>query len=284
MKRVLKWVGVVLGAVIVGLLGWIYGASEFELRRRWDVAAEPIAVAADSAMLVAGERIARTRGCTGCHAEQLAGKVFFDEPGIARIVAPNLTRVAAAASDAELARAIRHGIRADGRALVGMPSDMFFHLSDADVGAVIAYIRSLPLIDDTLPRRQVRFLGRLGLVLGEYQMTPRLIDHSLPRLGDSPAAIGERRGEYLARTSCPECHGADFEGGSVSEQGRTPPLAGMVGYSEEEFVALVRGGKAKGGRTLGLMATVATGRLRHYSDEDLREIHRFLSSYRPVAP
>jgi cytochrome c553 len=284
MRRVLKWLAGTLAILVMAALAWIYGASERELRRRWPVAAEPIAVINDSASMAAGEIVARTRGCTGCHGEQLEGKVFFDEPRVARLVPPNLTRVAGSASDADLARMIRHGIRPDGRALVAMPSEMFSHLSDADVAALIGFIRSRPVVEDTLPEREVRFLGRLGLVLGQFQTAPQLIDHSAPRLGDAPEALTTRRGEYLARTTCPECHGSKLEGAANPGGSRTPSLAGAFAYSEDEFVDLVRHEKVKGGRPLELMASVLRGRLRYYSDDDLRAIHRFLMSYRPPGP
>ena len=281
MKRVLKWLAGTLAVLVLAALAWIYGASELELRRAWPVAAEPIPVVTDSATVAEGEVIARTRGCTGCHGEQLEGAALFDEPWIARLVPPNLTQVAASTSDADLARMIRHGVRPDGRALVAMPSEMFYHLSDADVAMLIAYIRTRPVVENSLPGREVRLLGRLGLVLGQYQTSPQLIDHSAARLGDSPEALTTRRGEYLARTTCPECHGAHLEGTGTSDQPGAPSLAGAFGYTEDEFIELVRNEKVKGGRRLDLMADVLRGRLRYYPDEDLRALHRFLKDYRP---
>ncbi len=40
--------------------------------------------------------------------------MLIDEPGIGRIVAPNLTRFVPMYSDAELVRLIRHGVKKDG--------------------------------------------------------------------------------------------------------------------------------------------------------------------------
>jgi mono/diheme cytochrome c family protein len=161
---------------------------------------------------------------------------------------------------------------------------MFYHLSDADVAALIAYIRSRPVVSNTLPGRKVRFLGRLGLVLGQYQTAPQLVDHSAPRLGDSPEALTTRRGEYVARTTCPECHGANLEGTGNSERPGPPSLAGAFGYTEDEFIDLVRLEKVKGGRTLALMGEILRGRLRHFPDSDLRALHQFLKDYRPPGP
>jgi hypothetical protein len=56
----------------------------------------------------------RARGCIGCHGTALEGRVFVDEPWLARVVAPDPTRIAREYSDAELERAIRRGVRRDG--------------------------------------------------------------------------------------------------------------------------------------------------------------------------
>lgn len=65
------------------------------------------------------------------------GRVFLDEPAIGRFVASNLTRgkggVGASYTDDDWVRAIRHGVGPDGKALLIMPSQEFFNLSDADV-------------------------------------------------------------------------------------------------------------------------------------------------------
>lgn len=92
--------------------------------------------------------------------EKLQGSLFFDEPRVARIVAPNLTRVLPTYSDAELARVLIHGVNRDGRSVLAMPSAMFYHLSDRDLGAIIAHLRSAPvveLMDDVARERFVHF-------------------------------------------------------------------------------------------------------------------------------
>jgi acetylornithine deacetylase/succinyl-diaminopimelate desuccinylase-like protein len=60
--------------------------------------------------------------------------VFFDQPMLARLVAPNVVRAIKGYSDAELARLLRHGVRPDGRGVAVMPSSTFYHLDDADLG------------------------------------------------------------------------------------------------------------------------------------------------------
>ena len=42
-------------------------------------------------------------------------------------------------SDGEIIRAIREGVHKTGRSLIIMPSEVFRHLSDVDVQAIVAY-------------------------------------------------------------------------------------------------------------------------------------------------
>ena len=50
-------------------------------------------------------RRARTLGCLDCHGEGLRGKKFVEIPQVVTMYAPNITRVAARATDEQLARA-----------------------------------------------------------------------------------------------------------------------------------------------------------------------------------
>jgi cytochrome c553 len=106
MKRAVRITGYILGG-LVGLLvlaaAGVYTASEATIRRTYDVPLASLVVPQDAADIVEGERLARIRGCFGgCHGTTLEGRVFFDEPGVATIPAPNLTRVVREYSDAEL--------------------------------------------------------------------------------------------------------------------------------------------------------------------------------------
>ena len=159
-------------------------------------------------------------------------------------------------------RAIRHGIGIDGRALVLMPSEMYFDLSDKDLGRIVAWLRSLPGGQDRLPSRSLR-LARLFFVTKRFQPAYAYVPPGRTRLQPPQQGDTLHIGEYLARTSCPECHGMDLMG----DGGSTPSLAIVAGYSAEEFDTFVRTGLAKGGRELELMSDVARSRLSHLNDE-----------------
>jgi len=152
-KRVLKWIGITLGPLVILACIAIYGVSEYRLRQTFAIAATPIAVPTDSAAIAAGRHIFETRGCEGCHGPGLSGKVFFDEPWLARLIAPNVPKAIRGYSDPELARLLRHGVRPNGHGVAVMPSSMFYHLDDQDLGALIAYLRTVPEQAGQLLRR-----------------------------------------------------------------------------------------------------------------------------------
>jgi mono/diheme cytochrome c family protein len=274
MRRGLRWVGYGVGGIVALAAiayGTIYVMSEQLLSRRYDLPAIAISIPTDSASRVEGERLAWLRGCHGCHGEKLQGSLFFDEPRVARIVAPNLTRILPAYSDAELARVLIHGVKPDGRSVVAMPSMMFYHLSDRDLGAIIAHLRSAPAVDHDPGQREVRILGRLGLVTKQFIPEAATIDHSAPRLGNLHDTSHVAHGEYLARTICSECHGPALRG-----ETRTPALAQALGYSREEFGKLLRTGVPRDGRDLELMDDVARSRFVHFRDDEIDDVYAFL--------
>src|SRR5205809_5205101 len=119
MRRLLRWAGYGLAGLIVLILvgvGAVWLVSSQELNR--ELAPKPDRVAAPTpAQLADSERQGRVLGCFSCHGSGLRGNKMFDEPNVGTIWAPNLTHVAARASDEQLARAIRQGIGVDGRPL-----------------------------------------------------------------------------------------------------------------------------------------------------------------------
>jgi hypothetical protein len=145
MRRVLKVLGYI-GLTLVGIVTVAYAVlfvtSEVKVRRRYSVTPTSVVVPSDSASIAEGQRLARIRGCTGCHGARAQGDTFIDSWVMAHVVAPNLTRAVRQYTTPELVGIIRHGVRPDGKSALGMPSGMFFALTDRDLGAIIAYLRS----------------------------------------------------------------------------------------------------------------------------------------------
>ncbi len=256
--------------------GAVYAMSEIHLR---DVA-EPRpfehTIPTDSGSIERGRYIARTRGCFGCHGQRLEGKDFseqWDWP--ARAVAPNLSRYAREHDAATIAAAIRQGIGASGKGLVSMPSYNFTRLSNADTAALIAFLRSTPVVDSELPGPELGWIARLDLALGRETSYAHWVQHVPERrlVSESERA----HGEYLAMTMCNECHGLDLRGYDFN--GSLAPDLAIVGAIElTEFERIIRTGRGLGERHLGLMSLVAPDRYSVLTDQDVHALHLYLSS------
>jgi mono/diheme cytochrome c family protein len=265
--------------VFVAAVGTIYTLSSRIINARHPFRDHPLLVPSDSGSLAYGERLTRIR-CVGCHGDSLKGKVFFDEPMIARLVAPNVPAKLPTLSDAEFAGFLRSGVRKDGTSPFVMPPPGFYHISDADLGALIAHLRSLPVRDDSLPPNSYRLMGRLGIILGEFNTAVAEYDTTMERVGDDPTSATTRQGEYLARLICTECHGLLLTGDSATP---SPSLAIAAGYSPEEFVTLLRTGTPRDSTTrLGLMAQTARGSLSHLTDAEIGAIWSYLYTLPPT--
>ena len=223
--------------------------------------AAPAASDPEAEILAWGQHVLETRGCHHCHGEDLGGGVFADAMPVMRIVASNLTSggVGAVYSDVDYVRAIRHGLRPDGKPLKLMPSYEYYYLSDADVGAVIAYLRSLPAVTRQLPASEVGPVGRALLVTEKLPLlAAEMIDHEGPRPPAPPKGATVEYGEYLAK-ACTGCHGFTFSGGTIPVVPPEWPPAlnitpdtdtGIGRWTREQFLAAVTEGKRPDGAML----------------------------------
>jgi mono/diheme cytochrome c family protein len=279
MRKMVRWAVYVAGSLIVlALIGgaavWVMGGQKLAAHG----AGKPDHLAMPTpAQLADADRQLHVLRCAGCHEEGLRGSLFFDEPNVATIYAPNLTEVAAHATDEQLARAIRQGIGIDGRALVIMPSATFARLDDSEVAALISAIRALPKVGGATPRRRVGFLGRLGLVTGKFHTVPEQVADYAAR---QPIDLGPqyRRGRHIAASNCAECHGPDLGGGEAEPGLDAPDLTIAGAYDADSFKALIRTGVPPGGRKLKMMGEVAKDDLSRMSDAEIADLHAYLQA------
>ena len=276
MKGMLRWLRIgllslLLIVVVVGAV--VYLLSERVLHRTYTEPRVDILVPGDSASVTEGHRLAMVRGCSGgCHGAGIEGGVFVDNLFLARLIAPNLTTAVRRYSNSDLARIIRRGVRPDGSSVIGMPSEMFSGLTDADLGKILAYLHSVPPQSGPAPERRLGPIARVGLVAGKFRPAAELV-HRADLLSGSWASQADSTapGAYLARTSCTECHGLDLRGGDPA-----PDLRIAAGYSFEAFRGLMRRGKALGNLELPLMSPVARQRFSHLTEQELRDLYTFL--------
>jgi hypothetical protein len=97
-----------------------------------------------------------------------------------------------------------------------MPSTEFYYLSDEDLGAVIAFIKSVEPVDNELPASEISFTGRIVMTLvKDITFIPaELIPHNAPRPAAPEPGITPEYGEYLTY-SCKVCHGLTMSGGPI---------------------------------------------------------------------
>jgi mono/diheme cytochrome c family protein len=266
----------ILGAAGVLLL---FGASEYVFRQTYSVTPETVK-AGGASQVGEGRRLAKLYGCTSCHGADYRGLRYNDDPSLVKNHAPNLTLVAAKASDAELAQAIRQGVSPrDGRSLWGMPSATFSTITDSELAAVLGHLRSLPVGGSSMrgnsPGVRARIAALRGLFSdgpGTQRSAPALIAAARKK---PPVDLGPRfaRGRHIAATVCSECHGSDL-GGDVVEGGPDLMIAGA--YSLEDFRRLMRTGVPPGGRDIGLMAETAREDLKVFTEGEIEALHAYL--------
>lgn len=302
-----------LALVVVLAAGGLSGVALTRWDRTFDAPYPSIEASDDPAVIEYGRYLVYgPMHCAYCHTPKsqhaaldagemlplIGGYTVAIPPG--RFHMPNLTPDPETGigrrTDAELARVLRHGVRADGR--VAMPFMEFQQMSDADLTAVISYLRSQPPVRNAVPEHELTLLGKtiLATMLGPKGPA------STPPAASPPVAPTLERGRYLAHVAgqCFSCHtdrnlmdgsfiGPAFAGGHpfpstddpsvvyVSTNLTPDPETGALsGWSEDQFVARFRAGPVLSGSSMpwGAFARVA--------EDDLRAIYRYLNSLDPV--
>ncbi|MCT8162027.1 cytochrome c [Pseudoruegeria sp. SHC-113] len=240
-------------------------------------------------------------GCGNCHTpfgaegpdmgKELAGRLV-EQNEMFTAVAPNITPAGRIAdwSDAELARAIREGIRPDG-SLIGppMPYAMYRGLGDEDLAAIVAFLRSLPAVENEVPASTYNI--PLPPAYG-----PPVESVSAPAKGETV-----EYGAYLAGpvAHCMECHtplgpqgplletdlgrgGFEFHGpwGTSVASNITSHEDGLAGYSDDEMKAMITKGMRPDGNPM--MPPMPYGYLAQMDETDLNAIVLYLRSLPPL--
>jgi len=233
-------------------------------------------IARPSDIKVAGtpEQVARGKylaeaisGCADCHSDtdgtrfaspikpggHFKGKKFPKEAGLpGEFSAPNLTSDAETGigriSDGALIRAIREGIGHDGRVLFPiMPYPEYKSMSDGDVQAIVAYLRTLRAVSNPLPPSKIMFPVNLFI---------KWVPQPAGKVAEPDRNNPVEYGRYLAAIAgCKFCHtptsgneldtarlfggGHEFASGeykAVSANLTPDPETGIGRWSEEEFL------------------------------------------------
>jgi len=283
--RALKYVLILFAALLALLVlavSFVNRSVAARLGQVYQVPLEPIMVPADPATLERGRHLVSTIFfCQECHGEDLAGKPHFSDPLGGTVSARNLTAGAGGIGgefdDADWVRAIRHGVDQDGRPLIEMPSNTYYYIGDADLGAIIAFLKSLPPVDNVLPERDLGLFYQLVILSDQSLIPAEVIDHTAPRPPAPEPGVNAQYGKYLA-TACTICHGADLSGRSAAGAGLDLTGQGdLAKWSEADFIHALRTGERPTGEDLvpQLMPWKRVGKL---TDDELRAIWLYLQT------
>ena len=241
-------------------------------------------------------------GCGNCHTPNgptgkvanmaLAGGLMEDNKAF-RAVAANITPDRETGigtwTDAEIARAIREGISRDGRVMgPPMPFELYRAMSDADLAAIIAYLRTVPAVRNA-PGKSVY---RIPL--------PPSYGPAVENVPGPPRGATAAYGAYLAGPlgHCVECHtplgprgrdwsklglgGQPFEGPwgvSVARNITSSKEHGLGDWTDAEIERAIRTGVSKDGRKL--FPPMGYNYYANIDAEDMKALIAFLRSIPP---
>jgi mono/diheme cytochrome c family protein len=255
------------------------------------------------ASVARGEYLVRgPAGCGNCHTPlgptgfvegmELAGRLVEDTEELTAY-APNITPAGAVGdwSDEEVVRAIREGRRPDGSLLgAPMPFTMYRGLSDEDAESIVMFLRTLPAVDNEVPKSTYRYElpSSYGPPVGEVTAPP--------------AGATVEYGAYLAGpvAHCIECHtplnermlpmldtslgtgGYEFHGpwGVSVAANITPHEDGIAEFSDADLAKMIRSGIRPDGTEM--LPPMPYSFLAKMTDEDAAAIILYLRSLPPL--
>jgi len=299
-RKILVRTALFILAVVIVLAATV----AFRWNRKFEAPYPALHASTDASVIAAGRYIVYGPGhCSDCHTlpDEYAtlktgaepalqgGLEFVIPPGTIRV--PNITPDSATGigrrTDGEVARILRYGVRADGRA--AMPFMEYHEMSDSDLVRVISFLRSRPAVRHAVADHDLNWLGRAVLALVIKPIGPS----GVPPAESPLRAPSAERGEYLvnAVANCAGCHtqrsmvtgaytGPRLQGGSPMESSGTPPAqlvppditgSGKAGeLSETQFVERFLAGERIPGSPMPWQA------FRRLTRDDLASIYRYL--------
>jgi mono/diheme cytochrome c family protein len=293
-QSLLKTVGIAVAAVVAAAAGYVdCTVANFNesLDKVYYVPLPAIARSADPAVLARGKHLVETLGgCASshCHGANLAGGEPIVMGPLGTMVGPNITAASlgAAYSDGELARLLRDGIKKDGRTVRFMPVQDIAWFPDADVTAIVSYLRVVPAVDRECAGSDVRMLAKILDRSDQVTLdVARRIDHQKREAAPAPAPTAEY-GSFITR-ACTGCHGKTFGGGRLPGGPSTLPVplnltpdpSGLQGWTFADFEKLMRTGTRKNGKVLDPFMPIEA--LKELDDTEMHAAWAYLQSLPP---
>lgn len=319
-KKLLKIVGVLFAFLVLaaaGVYAWASIATNRTFARTFEThrvdfpipfPVDPAEVSAMGLTEDAARQLAQTRAiergqhlvtarytCMSCHGANFGGGVMVDAFPIGSLLAPNLTlgkgSRTADFTPQDWDRIVRHAVLRDGHPAV-MPSDDFKRMSDQELSDIISYIRSLPPVDNTVPKSTLGPLGKVLVATGKIRLSASLIEsHTAPHPVRPPEeAVSAEFGKHLASV-CMGCHGPDLSGGPIAggdpgwppARNLTPDATGLKGWSYDQFLTALTQSKRPDGTAVRAPMTLIASYGRGMKDVERQALWAYLQSLPPVS-
>lgn len=291
MKKILKWTGIALASLIglvfiASLMLFLIGNAR--LNKTYDFLPSNIVIPTDEASIEFGRHRVQTL-CVGCHGDDLGGIVnWFNADELGTIDAANLTAGEGGVgreytSDEDFVRAIRHGIDPEGKAIFMAAVTSTSYLSDEDLGAIIAYLKTVPPVDRKSDRHYFTPMAKILFAAGVFPALPvESVSHQIQIVAPDRGVNVEYGGYLVDSNDCRVCHGQELAGGPFPDPtiklispNITP--GGQVGFwSEDEFINTIRTGVKPGGHPFSEYMPWQVYKL--FTDDELKAIYLYLQS------
>jgi mono/diheme cytochrome c family protein len=263
-----------------------------------------LGIAPDSANAIAqaraverGRHLVQSRYvCSECHGQDFGGGTMVDAPILGRMLGPNITlgngTRTANYRAADWDRIVRHGVRPDGTP-AAMPSQDFALMSDQELSDIVAYIRTMPPVDSTVPGLKLGPLGKMLVATGKLPLAADLIaDHNPTHATiPPPTAANVEFGKHMASV-CSGCHQPNFAGGPIMggdpswppAKNLTPHPDALGSWTLEHFKTALRVGKRPDNTDLKPPMNGIIPYANKMSDVEIEALYMYLQSLPPIAP
>lgn len=284
---VVRWAGSLSSGLMTLVLAFVGAVAVIGLYKAYmprPVAMQEMTVAGTAEQVARGEHLAGVF-CASCHSLTnelpLTGGVDIgkDIPlPVGSFVTANLTPGGPLKTwtDAQIFNAIRNGLDNEGRPLFVMSNARGRHMSDEDIQAVIAFLRSQPTVDHETqqPLDQPSFLG--VLMFGAGMLPAGEPPTTTPIVAPAKAPTAEYGAYILRYQDCMLCHGEDLRGGDPNGLGPVGPSLAMVkGWTLEQFSTTLRTGVDPNGHELdnAKMPWRSVGRM---DDDEIAAVYAYI--------
>ncbi len=293
MKKVLKWIGIVLGAIlglIVLLVLGLFMRGSLRLSQVYNPPPDNITIPTDAASIARGKHIANIV-CIDCHGADLGGKIgWFNFPPAGQVDSANLTSgqggIGKTFTDADYVRVLRHGVDEQGHGTFMVAALTTQNMSDADLGAVVAYVKTVPPVDRVTNGMQFTPLARVLLGAGVMPWPADMVSNNGHISAPAPG-VNVEYGKYLVDSiGCRDCHSGNLAGGPYPEPGTTftvpniTPGSETKSWTDAQFIQTIRTGVTPSGHQFVELMPWKT--YNNATDDELKAIWMYIQSQPPL--